>query len=52
MKSNMEEADGRFVFHAVHAAHAAKNGVRKIVLSSPDLDVCSPAPPLASYTCR
>lgn len=37
MKSNMEEADGRIVFHAVHAV---KNGARKIVVSSPDTDVC------------
>ena len=35
--SNMEEADGRIIFHA---CFAADNGADTVVVSSPDTDVC------------
>ena len=36
LQSNMEEADGRIVLHAVHAA---STGADRIVIESPDTDV-------------
>ena len=37
LRSNMEEADGRIILHAVVAAD---NGADTIIVSSPDTDVC------------